>query len=109
MFDRREFFKKLNEEIKKTQEEMKPPPEPKFYYESCNGCGSCLFVCPVMEFEDIDEARGEMSRAIQFSMGNTKAQPNKLLSECTLCGTCNEYCSRLAEPIELFKKLKLRV
>ncbi|MHA1145441.1 MAG: 4Fe-4S dicluster domain-containing protein [Candidatus Helarchaeota archaeon] len=106
MFDRREFMKRLTEEIKKAQESMEPPPEPIFYYEACNGCGSCLFICESIKFDDVDEAREEMDRAIKYSLGNSEEKPLRILNDCVLCGICSDYCSRLAEPVVLFKKIK---
>lgn len=63
-------------------------------WEKCSQCGICLSKCPVMKM-GAKEARLEVKRLLA---GEPTA---RVLSECTLCMSCNGFCPNGLRPYEL--------
>ena len=60
----------------------------------CKNCGLCLQQCPVMKM-DKEEARAEQERLLSGE------KPLRVLSECTFCYNCNNYCPHGLNPSAL--------
>ena len=60
----------------------------------CANCGMCLQRCPVMKM-DAQESRAEIARLIAGE------DPERVLTECTFCFSCNHYCPQGLRPYNL--------
>lgn len=63
-------------------------------WSNCTFCGECLVKCPVMQMHE-PEARREIERLVRGE------GPTRVMSECTLCFKCNNYCPEGLRPYEL--------
>lgn len=63
-------------------------------WEKCTLCGDCLVECPVMEMTRA-EAVSEFERLLKGEFAP------RVMSECTLCFNCNNYCPEGLRPYEL--------
>jgi Fe-S oxidoreductase len=67
---------------------------PKPYLEdSCELCGTCLNLCPVMNLP-VEQAKREMSNL-------REGKPSRVLRECTTCLDCDFFCPNGCNPGEL--------
>jgi Fe-S oxidoreductase len=64
----------------------------------CNRCGDCLVRCQYMDYD--------RERAIREFTALIEGRDSEVLTECTTCMACNEYCEQGAEPFELILKLQ---
>jgi heterodisulfide reductase subunit D len=64
-----------------------------FDRESCDICGLCLNQCPIMELP-IDQAKTEFKKLIN-------GEETEVLTRCTSCMTCNNFCPNESHPYEL--------
>lgn len=62
--------------------------------ESCINCGICLQKCPVLKMEK-DAARKEIKCLLDGE------DTQRVLNECTLCFSCNQYCPQGLKPYAL--------
>jgi Fe-S oxidoreductase len=60
----------------------------------CETCGLCLQKCPVMKMEKA-ESRAEIGRLLKG------LETERVLSECTFCFSCNQYCPQGLRPYAL--------
>jgi Fe-S oxidoreductase len=67
--------------------------ELKYELEKCRVCGECLSHCPVFGFTK-GEAAGEMEKL-------RSGRPSKVLSWCTGCMACNNFCELDCKPYQL--------
>lgn len=65
-----------------------------FKKESCDNCGLCLHLCPVMQLP-LDVAKLEVSNLIEGKFSNYA------LTTCNSCLSCNLYCPQQANPYNL--------
>jgi Fe-S oxidoreductase len=67
----------------------------------CSECESidCLMRCQWIDFNGVEEARGEMEKLIE-------GQESRVLSECVTCFACDEYCPYNSHPFDLITKLQ---
>ncbi|NVM03404.1 MAG: (Fe-S)-binding protein [Candidatus Helarchaeota archaeon] len=72
-----------------------------FLEEKCTKCGTCLNKCPILEL-DIEEAKVEIERAINYNKGDLSQIPEKIMSKCCSCWSCYSLCPQDAHPTELF-------
>ena len=49
-----------------------------FLEEKCTKCGTCLNKCPILEL-DIEEAKVEIERAINYNKGDLSQIPEKIM------------------------------
>lgn len=63
-------------------------------WDKCTVCGECLEKCPVMEMSE-EEAKKEFKLLLEG-----KHAP-RVMSECTLCFKCNNFCPEDLRPYEL--------
>jgi len=66
--------------------------------EQCEGV-NCLMECQYIEFDGIDDARGEIMKLI-------KGEESRVLSECVTCFACDEYCPYNSHPFDRITKLQ---
>ncbi len=64
-----------------------------FDRDSCDLCGLCLNQCPIMELP-IDQAKTEFKKLID-------GEETGVLTKCTSCMTCNNFCPNDSHPYEL--------
>ncbi|MFB0562065.1 MAG: (Fe-S)-binding protein [Candidatus Lokiarchaeia archaeon] len=64
-----------------------------FDKDSCDICGLCLNQCPIMELP-IDQAKTEFRKLIN-------GEETAVLTRCTSCMTCNNFCPNESHPYEL--------
>ena len=67
-------------------------PKP-YLSDSCQQCGTCLTLCPVMKLP-VEEARREIANL-------REGRPSRVLKECTTCLDCDFFCPNGCNPGEL--------
>jgi len=67
-------------------------PKP-YLSDSCQQCGTCLTLCPVMKLP-VEEARREIANL-------REGRPSRVLKECTTCLDCDFFCPNGCNPDEL--------
>jgi Fe-S oxidoreductase len=67
-------------------------PKP-YLHESCEQCGTCLSLCPVMRLP-IEDAKREIANL-------REGRPSRVLKECTTCLDCDFFCPNGCNPGEL--------
>ncbi|MFX0177256.1 MAG: heterodisulfide reductase-related iron-sulfur binding cluster [Candidatus Hodarchaeota archaeon] len=68
---------------------------------NCDSCENidCLTRCQWIEFTDIEEARREKNKMIN-------GENSRVLSECSTCYACDEYCPYGSHPFDLITELQ---
>ena len=68
---------------------------------NCANCENidCLMQCQWIEFENIEDARGEIIKMINGG-------DSRVLEECVTCFACDEYCPYNSHPFDLFVNLQ---
>ena len=67
---------------------------PIFRNESCDMCGLCLHLCPVLRLP-LEEAKIEIQNLI------ARNESKCVLNKCNTCFSCNLYCPKKANPYQL--------
>lgn len=67
---------------------------PAFRKDSCDRCGLCFHLCPVMQLP-LEEAKIEIANLIEGR------ESKHVLSKCNTCLSCNLFCPQQANPYQL--------
>lgn len=68
----------------------------------CSECENidCLMKCQWIEFENVEEAKGEMTKLIN------QDESSRVLKECMVCFACDEYCPYNSHPFDNINELQ---